>query len=102
MPTVLEEEPIPMASPRLSSAETDPSKRGKVNDSSSNVKCCFPRCLTIRRNDTEKCMGDLRLFFIQKALDKIDGPVKNTSRLRYRSLLVETRTDDQSRILLNH
>jgi hypothetical protein len=33
-------------------------------------------------------------------LDQIAGPLKNTSRLQDRSLIVKTRTDDQSKRLL--
>jgi hypothetical protein len=42
---------------------------------------------------------DLSPIFIQVALDQITGPVKNASRLRDGSLLIETRTDDQSKKL---
>lgn len=52
-PTVTEVEPIIMASSHLSSPETDPSERRKVNDLSINVKCVM-RFLTVRLTDTEK------------------------------------------------
>jgi predicted butyrate kinase (DUF1464 family) len=45
-------------------------------------------------------MKDLSQFYIQKALDQMAGPVKNTSRLRDGPILVETKTDDQSKKLL--
>jgi hypothetical protein len=98
MPTILEGGPV-MASLCLPSPETDPNKRRKVNDSSSDVKCCLARFLTIRCIDTVKTMKDLSLFYIQKALDQIAAPVKNVFRLQDGSLLVETRSDDQNRKL---
>jgi hypothetical protein len=45
-------------------------------------------------------MKDLSPFYIQNALDQIGGPVRNTSRLRDGSLLVETQTDEQTKKLL--
>jgi hypothetical protein len=45
-------------------------------------------------------MKDLSSFYIQKAFDQIGGPVRNASRLRDGSLLVETRTNEQTKKLL--
>jgi hypothetical protein len=45
-------------------------------------------------------MNNLNPFYIEKALDQIAGPVKNVSRFWDGSVLVETRSDDQSRKLL--
>jgi hypothetical protein len=45
-------------------------------------------------------MMDLSPFYIQKAFHQITGPLKNGSRLWEGSVLVETRTDDQSKKLL--
>lgn len=89
-----------MTSARLSSSEPDANKRRKMKDALEDVKCCVPRFLTIHRNDTERTMKDLSQFYIQKALDQMAGPVKNTSRLRDGPILVETKTDDQSKKLL--
>jgi hypothetical protein len=35
--------------------ETDPGKHRKVNDSSSNVRCCVPQFVRIRHTDTKNC-----------------------------------------------
>jgi hypothetical protein len=48
---------------------------------------------------TRKTLKYLSPFYIQKPLDQIAGPVRNTSRLRDGSL-VEARTDAQSKKLL--
>jgi hypothetical protein len=98
-PTVPEGGPIIMASSRPSSPDPDPSKRRKVTASGPNVKCCIPR-LVIRRSDTDKTVKNLSPFYIQKALDQIGGAVRNASRLRDGSLLVETQTEEQTKKLL--
>jgi hypothetical protein len=50
---------------------------------------------TIWRIDTEKTMKDLSQFYVQKVPYQMAGPVKNASRLWDRSLLAETRIDNQ-------
>jgi hypothetical protein len=58
------------------------------------------RFVTFRLKDTDKNMRHINPFYVQKALDARAGKVKNVSRLRNGTLLIETRNDKQTELLL--
>jgi hypothetical protein len=59
-----------------------------------------PRIITFKLKDTEKNMRNINPFYIQKALDGIAGKVKNASRLKNGTLLVEVQNDKQAEVLM--
>jgi hypothetical protein len=67
----------------------------------SNVKITALKFLTLRLKNTDKTMRDINPFFGKQGLDFICGKVKNASRLRNGTLLVEAFTENQSNVLLN-
>jgi hypothetical protein len=56
--------------------------------------------MMFRLKNTENNMRTISLFYIQKALDDIAGKVKNASRLKDGTLLVEVQNDKQAEVLL--
>jgi hypothetical protein len=59
-----------------------------------------PKFLTLRLKNTEKTKKDINPFHVKQGPDLICGKVKNASRLRNGTLLVETFTENQSNALL--
>jgi hypothetical protein len=59
-----------------------------------------PKFLTFRLNNTEKTMRDTNPFYAKEGLHLIGGKVKNASRLRYDTLVVEGFTENESNSLL--
>jgi hypothetical protein len=57
------------------------------------------RFITFRLKDTEKNIN-INLFHIQKALDGVTGKVKNASRLKNGTLLVEVQNNRQAEVLM--
>ncbi|KAJ4428446.1 hypothetical protein ANN_24483 [Periplaneta americana] len=67
-----------------------------------NVKVYVPppKFICITLTGTEKTMKNISPFYIRRALDGLVGKVKNATRLRNGSLLVETLSAKQSETLL--
>jgi hypothetical protein len=81
------------------SPEPDRSKTREDNASGPTVQSC--EYLLIRCTDTVNTMRDLNPFYIKKALNQIGWwPLKNDSRLRDKSLVVESWTDYQTKKVL--
>ena len=59
-----------------------------------------PRLLSVTVDGTEKTMQNISPFYIKRALDAMLGKVKNATRLRNGSLLVETLNPKQSETLM--
>jgi hypothetical protein len=59
-----------------------------------------PLFITFRLKDTEKNMCNINPFYTHKALDGIAGKVKNASRLKNGTQLVEVQNDKQAELLL--
>jgi hypothetical protein len=57
------------------------------------------RVVTFEFENTDKIMRHINPFFIQKVLDAIAGKVKNASRLRNETLLIETQNEKQGELL---
>jgi hypothetical protein len=100
-PTVLEGGPLKMALSRphpsrtmITALSTDKSPL------KSNVKMPAPKFLTLRLKNTEKTMRDINPFHVKQGLDLIRGKLKNASRLRNGTFLVEAFTENQSSALL--
>jgi hypothetical protein len=58
-----------------------------------------PKYLTMRLKNTEKTMRDINPLCVKQGLDLICGKVKNASRLRNGTLLVEVFAENQSSAL---
>jgi hypothetical protein len=74
----------------------------KVNQSAklAAAKMPAPRLVTFRLKNSEKNMRQINPFYVQKALDSIAGKVKNASRLKNGTLLIEVHKDKQAELLL--
>jgi hypothetical protein len=59
-----------------------------------------PRFITVRLNDTEKAMRNISPLYIQEALVRTAGKVKNVSRLKNGPLLVEVQDEKQLEVVL--
>jgi hypothetical protein len=59
-----------------------------------------PRFITFILKDTEKTMRNINPFYIYKELDGIAGNIKNTSRLKNGTLLLEVQNDIEVEVLL--
>jgi len=70
----------------------------KVNQSAKLV--AVKRFVTFRLKDSDKNMRQINPFYVQKALDSIAGKVKNASRLKNGTLLIEVHNDKQAELLL--
>ncbi|KAJ4425685.1 hypothetical protein ANN_27881 [Periplaneta americana] len=64
------------------------------------VKVPPPKFISITLDGTEKTMKDISPFYVRRALDGLVGKVRNATRLRNGSLLVETASAKQSETLL--
>ncbi|KAJ4438319.1 hypothetical protein ANN_14261 [Periplaneta americana] len=64
------------------------------------VKVPPPKFISITLDGTEKTMKNISPFYVRRALDGLVGKVKNATRLRNGSLLVETVSLKQSETLL--
>lgn len=64
------------------------------------VKMPPPRFVSLTIDGNEKTMKNLSPFYIKRALDAMIGKVRNATRLRNGSLLVETLSPKQSETLL--
>jgi hypothetical protein len=64
------------------------------------VRMPLPRFLCTQLSSKENTMKNISPFYIQRALDDLAGKVRNASRLRNGTLLVETLNERQSEFLL--
>ncbi|KAJ4425663.1 hypothetical protein ANN_27859 [Periplaneta americana] len=65
-----------------------------------NVKVPPPKFISMTLDGTEKTMKNISPFYVRCAFEGLVGQVKNTTRLRDGSLLVETLSPKQSETLL--